>query len=447
MEKNPARMLLFAAFVLALMLSACGRNEETDGGNSSSSTAAGSVSLVRYVPAEAFGAVRQDLAACSETGFSRILHKDPRRISILSLLGGMLAPEDCRGESMLFIMPGGPDETVRLGAVIRFDEPCVREILAHIRNSFSRRGLFTSERTIGGREGLLLTGRGRQTLLVCEAPDLLQMTVFTGKEPETLYRADGGSSVAEELPGSGAFAFAYDLGKMPEAARAAFTGGEAPETDLVRGFIRPSENGAFFQIETRAAEGRPCGAAEPFLRRLAGGPGELKKENDGRLICEGRLAPVKDRHQVFCDSNLKQIHAALLEYAESHDGAFPAESGAEGLDALRKNTLPTARLYICAVGDAVPATVFEPLTEHNSSYAYFGGLRREDGLPLLIEYPSAHPDGAFGVLYADGTIRRLPGTGTDLAARFRLALGHEPSGEQETGLLRQAERLSVLRRR
>lgn len=115
-------------------------------------------------------------------------------------------------------------------------------------------------------------------------------------------------------------------------------------------------------------------------------------------------------------SNLKQIGLGLVMYAGDNKDLFPAEDGAAGLDALRKNQyLIDPRVYVSPLDSArKPAEKGAVLTEANCSYVYLGGLelrklRLPSRMPTAFEKPDAWQDNTLYVLFADGHVEQWKG--------------------------------------
>ena len=109
----------------------------------------------------------------------------------------------------------------------------------------------------------------------------------------------------------------------------------------------------------------------------------------------------------MCRNRLAAVRDALMKYAASHDGAFPAEAGLGGLKALLAGGLPPAAL-VCPAGEDEPAKNTEEFSFDNCSYLYFEGMTKKSNpkLPLLIDWPFNHA-GAVNVILVDGTIETL----------------------------------------
>lgn len=115
-------------------------------------------------------------------------------------------------------------------------------------------------------------------------------------------------------------------------------------------------------------------------------------------------------------SNLKQIGLGLAMYALDKGDLLPAEDGAAGLEALRKNQyLIDPRVYVSPLDSArKPAEKDAALTEANSSYVYFGGvelrkLRSPSKMPTAFEKPDTWQENTFYVLLADGHVEQWKG--------------------------------------
>lgn len=115
-------------------------------------------------------------------------------------------------------------------------------------------------------------------------------------------------------------------------------------------------------------------------------------------------------------SNLKQIGLGLAMYVSDKGDRFPAEDGAAGLDALRKNGyLTDPRVYVSpADSGRKPAAKGAALTEANCSIVYFGGLdvkklRAPSRMPTAFEKPDAWQDNTLYVLFADGHVEQWKG--------------------------------------
>ncbi len=112
-------------------------------------------------------------------------------------------------------------------------------------------------------------------------------------------------------------------------------------------------------------------------------------------------------------SNLKQIGLGLHMYAGDHDGLFPAEDDATGLDILRKGKyLSDPRVYVSPLDSArKPAEKGAALTEANSSYVYFGGAdftnkRMPPQMPIAFEKPDAWQGNWVFVLFVGGHVEQ-----------------------------------------
>jgi hypothetical protein len=108
-----------------------------------------------------------------------------------------------------------------------------------------------------------------------------------------------------------------------------------------------------------------------------------------------------------CTENLKHIYAALRQYAEKHNGAFPAE-----LETLvREGYLDSAAWLTCPAHKMPVGTNTYVLTPEINVQA-----TRPDGKPwwppdTLIASdgrPDAHKDGQVRVLLLNGEVRRIP---------------------------------------
>lgn len=115
-------------------------------------------------------------------------------------------------------------------------------------------------------------------------------------------------------------------------------------------------------------------------------------------------------------SNLKQIGLGLAMYGLDKGDLLPAEDGAAGLEALRKNQyLIDPRVYVSPLDSArKPAEKGAALTEANCSYVYLGGLelrklRSPSRMPTVFEKPDVWQDNTLYVLFADGHVEQWKG--------------------------------------
>lgn len=116
---------------------------------------------------------------------------------------------------------------------------------------------------------------------------------------------------------------------------------------------------------------------------------------------------LEGRYREECRSRLVAVRDALMKYADSHKGAFPAQAGIGGLKELLENGLRPAAL-ICPGSEDEAAAAPGEFTFDNCSYLYFEGYTRRSNpkLPLLIDWPFNHT-GAVNVILVDGTIETL----------------------------------------
>ena len=116
---------------------------------------------------------------------------------------------------------------------------------------------------------------------------------------------------------------------------------------------------------------------------------------------------LEGRYREECRSRLVAVRDALMKYADSHKGAFPARAGIGGLKELLENGLRPAAL-ICPGSEDEAAAAPGEFTFDNCSYLYFEGYTRRSNpkLPLVIDWPFNHAD-AVNVILVDGTIETL----------------------------------------
>ena len=123
--------------------------------------------------------------------------------------------------------------------------------------------------------------------------------------------------------------------------------------------------------------------------------------------------------RISCSLNLKEISAALQQYAADYAGYYPPTNGAAGLEALRKNNyLIDYAIYVCPNTMTVKGKDNQPLTEEILDYVYIGGLNTKSDPDLPIVYDKennqANNHNHFGnVLFVDGTVKGVNGTPND----------------------------------
>ena len=122
------------------------------------------------------------------------------------------------------------------------------------------------------------------------------------------------------------------------------------------------------------------------------------------------LGSAKERaRRIACNSNLRQIGIALVQYADDNDGFFPDKSGAEGFEQLRVGDyLTDYSVYRCPSSKTQKGENNQKLSEENVSYIYKGGLKcsqAEDlGTAIVWDKLENHRD--YGnVLFNDGQVK------------------------------------------
>ncbi len=102
---------------------------------------------------------------------------------------------------------------------------------------------------------------------------------------------------------------------------------------------------------------------------------------------------LEDARYLSCASNLKCMKLALQQYAVDYSGFFPPESGAAGLEYLRKyDYLADYSIYACPNTKIVRGKDNQPLTEEIVDYVYVGGLNEKSDhkSPILYDKPGNH---------------------------------------------------------
>ncbi len=126
------------------------------------------------------------------------------------------------------------------------------------------------------------------------------------------------------------------------------------------------------------------------------------------LVTQYRINFAKDRklmESITCAAQLKQIGAALLEYAEK-EGSFPQADGSAGLNQLKLQQIPEwQELFLCPA-IKLQAEKGKHLEEGHCSYHYFGGaeFKRKGSRDILIIERAGNHKNFFNVLFADGTV-------------------------------------------
>jgi prepilin-type processing-associated H-X9-DG protein len=129
-------------------------------------------------------------------------------------------------------------------------------------------------------------------------------------------------------------------------------------------------------------------------------------------IMAGMLLPAlnsarEKARRISCSANLKQIGAAMMQYAGDNDDWYPPYDGAKGLETLRKaGYLTDSVIFICPSTKAEPAKEGEPLTEDNVSYVYKGGYKNTSGsdIPIVWDKPENHIN-YKNTLFSDGHVQ------------------------------------------
>ncbi len=122
-------------------------------------------------------------------------------------------------------------------------------------------------------------------------------------------------------------------------------------------------------------------------------------------------------------SNLEQIGLSLLNYSFDHQGKFPAQDGAAGLNELVAGKfLTTPRAYLSPFDKqrlGRPMGKGQKLTEANLSYVHFGGFRDDDPhaavTPICFDKPDPGVPG-LTVLFINGTVQYYEGKYENCAA-------------------------------
>lgn len=96
-----------------------------------------------------------------------------------------------------------------------------------------------------------------------------------------------------------------------------------------------------------------------------------------------------------CTVQLEKLRTALENYAEKHDGKYPAPHSVEGLRELLKEKWISPEQLLCpaATGDTAAKNA-ESFTADNCSYIYVGGSTRQTpaDFPLIMDWPLNHRD-------------------------------------------------------
>jgi prepilin-type processing-associated H-X9-DG protein len=115
--------------------------------------------------------------------------------------------------------------------------------------------------------------------------------------------------------------------------------------------------------------------------------------------------------KISCASNLKQIGLALKQYSMDYDDNFPPQSGAAGLEILRRNDyLTDYKIYTCPNASISPGSGTAPLTESTVSYVFRGGLTETDPADSAICWDKPNNHKNYGnILFIDGHVMGFSG--------------------------------------
>ncbi|OQA80858.1 MAG: hypothetical protein BWY31_03897 [Lentisphaerae bacterium ADurb.Bin242] len=145
-------------------------------------------------------------------------------------------------------------------------------------------------------------------------------------------------------------------------------------------------------------------------------------------------------------AQLKQVGLACSMYADDHAGDFPDSLGA----LAGKQYFLDTKSYIAPYDRTSVPFDGKTFAEKNTSYAYAGKgvnltkVKHPSLTPLAFEKPWLTETDQIAVLYADGQVRKTPGSGRKTCAEFIAGLlNGVPSPEKEI-LLKNAAELDVL---
>jgi prepilin-type processing-associated H-X9-DG protein len=143
---------------------------------------------------------------------------------------------------------------------------------------------------------------------------------------------------------------------------------------------------------------------------------------------------------VLCQKNLQTMYTSLRMYAQEHDGAFPAVTGAtvseQPLELLVPKYTSRTDFFVCPGSKDPALPQAQPFGKHKISYSYYMGCRLDDGAqqPLVTDEqigPQSQPGPAqvfsadgkppgnnhhkFGgnILFCDGHIQSIANTATN----------------------------------
>ena len=131
------------------------------------------------------------------------------------------------------------------------------------------------------------------------------------------------------------------------------------------------------------------------------------------LVYSGMLLPALNQarekaRRISCISNVKQIMTGMIMYANDHDGQFPADSGAAGLNTLIKDGyLTNFTCYICP--SSTDSEGSGKLAENTCSYIYLSGTdltQAPSRLPVVFDKPGNHRQGV-NIGFADGHVEQI----------------------------------------